>query len=50
MLVASTCLVVVVLAVFLRSAGHKQPLDDNDVHRLRRFSERLQREESLPFE
>jgi hypothetical protein len=27
MLVASTCLVVFVLTVWIRSAGHKQPLD-----------------------
>ena len=50
MLVASTCLVVFALSAWIRSASHKQPLDRNDVHRLRRFSEKLQREESLPFE
>jgi hypothetical protein len=50
MLVAATCLVVFVLTVWVRSAGHRQALDRNEVHRLRRFSEKLQREESLPFE
>ena len=50
MLVASTCLVVFVLSVWIRSAAHKQPLDRNEVRRLRRFSEKLQREESLPFD
>jgi hypothetical protein len=50
MLVAATCLVVIVLTVWIRSAGHEQPLDRNEVHRLRRFSEKLQREASLPFE
>jgi hypothetical protein len=50
MLVASTCLVVFVLTVWIRSVGHKQPLDRVDVHRLRRFSEKLQRENSLPFD
>jgi hypothetical protein len=50
MLVATTCLVVLALALFVRLAGHKQPLDAHEVHRLRRFSERLQREESLPYE
>ena len=50
MLVASTCLVVFVLTVWIRSVGQKQPLDRTDVHRLRRFSEKLQRENSLPFE
>ena len=50
MLVASTCLVVFILTAWLRSTGHKQPLDRDEVHRLRRMSERLQREASLPFE
>jgi hypothetical protein len=49
MLVASSCLVVFLLA-WLLSAGHDQPLDRHEVHRLRRFSEKLQREESLPYE
>ena len=50
MLVASSCLVVVVLSVWIRLAAHKQPLDPNEVRRLRRFSEKLQREGSLPFD
>ena len=50
MLVASTCLVVFVLTVWIRSVGHKQPLDRDEMHRLRRFSEKLHREECLPFE
>jgi hypothetical protein len=50
MLVASTCLVVFALSAWIRSAGHKQALDRNDVRRLRRFSEKLQREESRLFE
>jgi hypothetical protein len=49
MLVASTCLVVFALAWIL-SAGHKQPLDRSEVLRLRRFSEKVQREASLPYE
>jgi hypothetical protein len=49
MLVASTCLIVFVLAWIL-APGHDQPLDRNEVHRLRRFAEKLQREQSLPFE
>ena len=50
MLVASTCLVVLALTVWIRAAAHKPLLHRDDVHRLRRFSEKLQREESLPFE
>lgn len=50
MLIAATCLVVFVLTVLIRSLGQNQPLDRNEVHRLRRFSERSHREESLPFE
>ena len=50
MLVASSCLVVVVLSVWIRLAAHKQPLDSNEVRRLRRFSEKLQREGSVPFD
>ena len=50
MIVASTCLLVFVLTAWIRSAGHEQPLDRDEVHRLRRFSEKLQRENSLPFE
>ena len=50
MLVASSCLVVFVVTAWIRSAGRKRPLDAGEVHRLRRFSERLQREEIFPFE
>jgi hypothetical protein len=50
MIVASTCLVVFALTAWIRSAGRDRPLDRNDVHRLRRISEKLQREESMPFE
>ena len=51
MLVASACLVVLVLTAWIRSPGDKQqPLDRDEVCRLRRFSEKLHREESLPFE
>jgi hypothetical protein len=50
MLVASTCLVVFVLAWIL-SPGHSQrPLDRDEVLRIRRFSDKLHREESLPYE
>jgi hypothetical protein len=49
MLVASSCLVVFLLAWIL-SADHNQPLDRNEVLRLRRFAEKLQREESRTFE
>jgi hypothetical protein len=50
MLVAAACLVVLALTAWIRSGADRQPLDRDDVHRLRRFSERLHREESLPFE
>ena len=50
MLIASTCLVVFVLTVLIRSLGQNRPLDRHDVHRVRRFAERSHREESLPFE
>ena len=50
MLIASACLVVFALAAWIGSVGEKQPLDREDVYRLRRFSEKLQREASLPFE
>jgi hypothetical protein len=49
-LVASSCLVILGLTVWIRSSGRDRPLDRNEVHRIRRFSEKLQREESLPFE
>jgi hypothetical protein len=49
-LVAFTCLLAFVVTVCFRSADRKRPLDPNEVHRLRRFSEKLQREQSLPFE
>ena len=50
MLIASTCLVAFVVTVLIRSLGPNQPMDRDEVHRLRRFSEKLHREESLPFE
>ncbi len=50
MFVASTCLVVFIVTVWVRLARHDRPLDQNEVHRLRRFSEKLQREGSMPFE
>jgi hypothetical protein len=50
MLVASVCLLVLGLSVLLRATGRKRPLDSMEVLRLRRFSEKLQREASMPFE
>ena len=50
MVVASICLVFLVLTVCIRPANRNRPLDRTEVNRLRRFSEKLQRENSLPFE
>jgi hypothetical protein len=50
MLVASACLAVFIVAAWLRFGGGKQPLGRDEVNRLRRFAERMQRDESLPFE
>jgi hypothetical protein len=50
MLVASTCLVVLALTVWIRAMGRSRPLDPPEIHRLRRFSEKLHREDSLPYE
>jgi len=50
MIVAFTCLVVFALTAWIRLVGRDRPLDRNEVDRLRRFSEKLQREESTPFE
>jgi hypothetical protein len=50
MLVASSCLVVIALSAWVRLWGRDRPLDRNEVRRINRFSEKLRREESLPFE
>ena len=50
MLVASICLAFLILTLCFRPATRKQPLDRSEVNRLRRFSEKLQREESRLFE
>jgi hypothetical protein len=50
MVVASICLVFLVVTMCFRPMGRNQPLDRSEVIRLRRFSEKLQREESRLFE
>jgi hypothetical protein len=50
MIIGSACLVVFALTVCIRSLGRARPLDRHEVDRLRRFSEKLQREASMPFE
>jgi len=50
MIVASICLVFLALTVWIRPPGRNPPLDRTEVNRLRRFSEKLQREESRLFE
>jgi hypothetical protein len=50
MIVASACLVVFALTAWIRSTGRDRPLDRDEVDRLRRFSEKVQREASMPFE
>jgi hypothetical protein len=50
MIVASTCLAVFVLTAWIRSAGRDRPLERSEVDRIRRFSEKMQREASMPFE
>jgi hypothetical protein len=50
MVVASICLAAIALTVWIWPPGRDRPLDRNEVHRLRRFSEKLQREESRLFE
>jgi len=49
MLVAATCLKVLVVAVSIRSVARERPLERNEIHSLKRFPEKLQREDSLPF-
>jgi hypothetical protein len=41
MLVAATCLVVLALRAWIWSAGRNRPLEQSEVNRLRRLSERL---------
>ena len=50
MMIAWTCLVLALLAVWIRSVSRQRPLERSEIHRLRRFSERTQREDSMPFE
>jgi hypothetical protein len=49
-LVATTCVMVFLLSACIRLTSRDRPLEQNDIHRLRRFSEKLQKEDSLPFE
>lgn len=50
MIVASACLVVFGLSVWIRSTARDRPLERSEINRLKRFSEKLQREDSLSFE
>jgi hypothetical protein len=50
MLVALSSLIVFAVAVLFRAAGRNRPLAPSEINRIRRLSERLQREDSVSFE
>ena len=50
MVVATICLVFLAVSVCILPPGRNRPLDRDEIIRLRRFAEKLQREESRPFE
>jgi hypothetical protein len=50
MLVAGAVLVILLVAAVWRSGNERRPLDRREVQRVRRFSERLHKESTLPFD
>ncbi|HLK48569.1 MAG TPA: hypothetical protein VKT49_10570 [Bryobacteraceae bacterium] len=50
MLILSGCLMVLAVAACLRIGAKEPPLDRDVVRRIRRFAERMRREELLPYE
>ena len=50
MLIASGCLMVLLVAAWCRMSAKEPPLDREAVRRIRRFAERARREELLPYE
>jgi hypothetical protein len=50
MIVGAACLAVFAVSFWVRTAARNRPLEAHEVHRIRRLSEKLQREAWLPFE
>ncbi len=50
MLITGACLVVVLLALCLKSGAKEPPLDREAVRRIRRLADQCRREELLPYE
>ncbi len=50
-ILAGGCLLLILLAMLLRPVqGGKRPLDSSELRRVRRFADRMRREEVLPYE
>lgn len=50
MMVAVACVLFAVLAFLLRGTEQKPPLDRDEIRRVRRFADRIRREQALPYD
>jgi hypothetical protein len=49
-MLAGTCLVISILAVWIRHHGKAAWLDENEMRRVRRFCDRVHGDERFPYE